>query len=254
MTASNPDQGTRQLVERQQAQLDAQQQQLTTQRAELDALKGPAAAPPPSPAPVVVDADRQRIDELERSASQTKVAAQEAPVVRMTANRPTIPNADGRSSIAVRGNVQMDMANYDQAPAGPLASDYRRGSVGAVGARETDAARDLSDGAYFRRARIGVEGVIARDFTYRFLAEFGGAGAKGPRVSTMPTLLTPVSRRLLSSSVRSRRLQTSPTAPRPRICCSSNARHPQSCPARSEGPMAVSVLACASAGRNGLEH
>ncbi len=136
----------RQMVERQQAQLEAQ-------RRELDALEGQLA--------------------------QSKLVAQEAPVVRMNSGRPSITSADGRSSIAVRGNVQVDFAHYDQVSPGPLSSDYRRGSVGAVGLRETDAARDLSDGAYFRRARIGVEGVIARDFNYRFLAEFGGAGTEG---------------------------------------------------------------------------
>ena len=173
-------QALRQIVERQQAQLDAQKQQLATQREEIDALRGRTSEPAPAPPTAVVDADRRRIDDLERSTAQAKVAAQEAPVVRMTASRPTITSADGRSSLAVRSSVQLDMAHYDQAPARPLASDYRRGSVGAVGLRETDAARDLSDGAYFRRARIGVEGVIARDFGYRFLLEFGGSGTEGP--------------------------------------------------------------------------
>ena len=166
----------RQLVERQQAQLDAQQHQLETQRAELDALKSQATVPA---APPAVPSDSQRIEELERKAAQSKLAAQETPVVRMNANRPSITSADGRSSIAVRANVQLDYAHYNQAPAGPPETDFRRGSVGA-NSRENDAARDLSDGAYFRRARTGVEGVIARDFAYRFLLEFGGSGTEGP--------------------------------------------------------------------------
>jgi len=166
----------RQLVERQQAQLDAQQHQLETQRAELDALKSQATVPA---APPAVPSDSQRIEELERKAAQSKLAAQETPVVRMNANRPSITSADGRSSIAVRANVQLDYAHYNQAPAGPPETDFRRGSVGA-NSRENDAARDLSDGACFRRARIGVEGVIARDFAYRFLLEFGGSGTEGP--------------------------------------------------------------------------
>src|SRR5262249_28028238 len=41
-------------------------------------------------------------------------------------------------------------------------------------------ARDLSDGTYFRRARFGFEGTIARDFSYKFITEFGGAGTEGP--------------------------------------------------------------------------
>ena len=68
----------RQLVERQQAQLEAQQHQLEAQRAELDALKSQATVPA---APPAVPSHSQRIEELERKAAQSKLAAQEAPVV-----------------------------------------------------------------------------------------------------------------------------------------------------------------------------
>ena len=69
---------------------------------------------------------------------------------------------------------------YGESPEGPLTTDFRRGSVGAVPNRENNAARDFSDGFYFRRARFGVEGTIARDFNYRLLLELGGAGTEGP--------------------------------------------------------------------------
>ena len=46
--------------------------------------------------------------------------------------------------------------------------------------RETNGARDFSEGFYFRRARFGVEGTIARDFNYRLLLELGGSGTEGP--------------------------------------------------------------------------
>lgn len=146
-------QALRQMVEQQQTQLAAQQRQLEAQRIEIDAL--------------------------ERQFVQAKVADQDAPVLRMNGGRMAVTTADGRSSLAVRTNVQLDYGHYDQDPPGTLATDYRRGSVGAVGLRETDAARDLSDGTYFRRARIGVEGVIARDFNYRLMADFGGSGTEG---------------------------------------------------------------------------
>jgi len=178
----------RKMVEQQQAQLEAQQRQLEAQRAEIDALKGRAAAEAPvvaaTPAAPAVPSDAQRIEALEKQAAQAKIAAQEAPSVKMNNGRITVATADGRSTLSLRANVQMDYAHYDQAPPGTLATDYRRGSVGAVGLRETDAARDLSDGAYFRRARVGLEGTIARDFNYRFLAEFGGAGTEtGGRIN-----------------------------------------------------------------------
>ena len=77
-------------------------------------------------------------------------------------------------------NVQLDGATYGESPAGPLTTDFRRGSVGGVPNRENTAARDFSDGFYFRRARFGVEGTIARDFNYRLLLELGGSGTEGP--------------------------------------------------------------------------
>jgi phosphate-selective porin OprO/OprP len=59
-----------------------------------------------------------------------------------------------------------------------LNTDYRRGSVGALPNRENNGARDLSDGAYFRRARFGFEGFFNRDFNYRLTIELGGAGTE----------------------------------------------------------------------------
>jgi phosphate-selective porin OprO/OprP len=169
-------QALRELVERQQAQLDEQQRQLAAQRTELDQLRTSQTQVVAAPTPA--DAG-PRLDAIERTLEQSKVAAQDNPKVRMNANRATITSADGRSSIAVRANVQLDYGHYDQESAGPPETDFRRGSVGS-GSRENDAARDLSDGAYFRRARLGVEGTIARDFNYRFLMELGGAGTEGP--------------------------------------------------------------------------
>ena len=117
-------------------------------------------------------------ESLAQAAAQSKLGSQEQPKLSLAGSRPTITSADGRSSIALRALVQLDATHYDQQAAGPLASDFRRGSVGVTSARETEAARDLSDGAYFRRARIGVEGVINRVFSYRFITEFGGAAGK----------------------------------------------------------------------------
>lgn len=121
----------------------------------------------------------QQQQEIERLRQEAKLAAQDAPRVTMTSARPTISSADGRSSIALRSVVQLDTANYSEdSDRGAL--DFRRGSVGAAANRETAAARDFSNGAYFRRARFGFEGIVARDFTYRVLAELGGSGTEGP--------------------------------------------------------------------------
>lgn len=125
-----------------------------------------------------LDALQKEIDDLKQEQQAAKLTAQDQPKVTMTYNRPTITSADGRSSISLRAMVQADAAFYDQDPAGTLANDYRRGSVGATANRETNAARDLSDGLYFRRARFGIEGMIARDFNYRLLLELGGSGTE----------------------------------------------------------------------------
>jgi phosphate-selective porin OprO/OprP len=170
----------RQMIERQQAQLDSQQRTLEAQRAEIDALRSQAGSSPAARTPAVatVATNEARVEALEKQATQSRLASQEAPDVRLNNGQVSIATPDGRSSITVRGNVQLDLGHYGQDPAGPPETDYRRGSVGST--RENDAARDLSDGAYFRRARLGVEGVLARDFTYRFVTEFAGSGTEGP--------------------------------------------------------------------------
>jgi phosphate-selective porin OprO and OprP len=144
----------RQLDELQRA-LAAQQEQLTRQQQLL----------------------QNQSQEIERLRQQ--LAAQDAPRVTLNTARPTITSADGNSSFALRTLLQLDAARYgEETDRG--ATDFRRGSVGATANRETIAARDLSNGAYFRRARLGVEGAIARDFNYRVMIELGGAGVEGP--------------------------------------------------------------------------
>jgi len=156
-------------LEAQRAESERQQRQLEAQAAELAELRKQVA-----------EGGTAEVAELKQEMQEAKLAAQEAPRVSLVAGRPTITSADGRSSISLRSVVQLDAAHYDQDPEGSLATDFRRGSVGATGNREVTSARDLSDGAYFRRARLGVEGVFAEDFNFRFMAEFGGSGTEGP--------------------------------------------------------------------------
>lgn len=106
------------------------------------------------------------------------IADLERPRVLMVAGRPTIASADGRYSLSMRGVVQADAGFFDQSRQLSPALDFRRGSIGV--SRETNAAADLSNGANFRRARIGFEGVLDRDFGYRLMFEFGGTGTEGP--------------------------------------------------------------------------
>jgi len=68
------------------------------------------------------------------------------------------------------GYVQYDAAAYDQAPEGPPSEDFRRGGVHTG---DPLRARNLSDGSYLRRARLGWEGSRGRHIAYRAMFELG---------------------------------------------------------------------------------
>jgi phosphate-selective porin OprO and OprP len=168
-------------LDAQQAQLAAQAQQIEAQRAQIAALQTQQQQPAPvAKTDAMLAGQQAAIDKLQQSAALAKLSSQEQPKTSFNGNRLTVTSADGRSSLAVRALVQLDAAHFSQDAAGPLDTDSRRGSVGATANRETDAARDLSDGAYFRRARFGVEGTFARNFNYKLLLELGGPGTEGP--------------------------------------------------------------------------
>lgn len=95
--------------------------------------------------------------------------------VAIPAGRPTFTSGDGQFTAAIRGVMQYDVTSYQQDPAGPLATDFRRAGVGAA---DNGLARDLSDGSNFRRARIGIEGKAFGDWEYNFLYDFGGSGTE----------------------------------------------------------------------------
>jgi len=151
--------------EAQQAQLEAQAKLLAAQQAQLEALTQKLAQSAPAAA-----------------APKTNPAG-DAPKVAFANSRLTITAADGRSSLAVRGFAQVDGAMYREDSEGPLTTDFRRGSVGATANRETNAARDFSEGFLLRRARFGVDGMVGQNFTYRLLFDFGGSGTEGVRVN-----------------------------------------------------------------------
>jgi phosphate-selective porin OprO/OprP len=97
--------------------------------------------------------------------------------VTIAGGKPLISSPDGRFTFTPRAILQVDAGVYSQASAGPLATDFRRGSLGD--ASQASHARDLSDGANFRRARIGFGGKLFGDFDYSAIVDFGGAGNAG---------------------------------------------------------------------------
>jgi len=158
-------------VAAQKAQLEAQQKLLEQQAALIEQLQKQADLASSSAAAVA---------KVEQSVNEQKLKSQDSAKLSVTNGRPTFTSADGRSSLSLRAVVQMDMAAHNDGTEGAAATDFRRGSVGATANRETSAARDLSDGVYFRRARMGFEGNFTRDFEYRLMLELGGAGTEGP--------------------------------------------------------------------------
>lgn len=134
-----------------------------------------------------LDALERRNDELERQVQTLKAqtAAGEQSIRKdlgatkatLKDGRPMFATSDGQFTAAVRGVFQLDAAHYDQGRPGPLATDFRRGSLGD--AAEADRARDMADGTNFRRARLGVEGKAFGDWDYGFLYDFGGSGVEG---------------------------------------------------------------------------
>jgi phosphate-selective porin OprO/OprP len=103
------------------------------------------------------------------------------PKVTFPNGRPTFATADGRFTASLRGQLQLDTAAYFQSAPGPVTTDLRRdGPALGSSSSNVDAAhaRDLKDGADWRRARVGVEGVVYGDWDYRLLFDFGGTGVE----------------------------------------------------------------------------
>jgi len=114
----------------------------------------------------------QRLEALETQLLDLKegVASDSADIrriqgeaVQVTVNngRPTFATPNGAFRTSLRGVIQYDAANYiqdDNLPAG--------------------AVQDLSGGANFRRARIGIEGTVFKDWNYAITYEAGGSGAE----------------------------------------------------------------------------
>jgi len=94
-------------------------------------------------------------------------AAQSATTVSVAGGKPTIASGDGAYSATLHGVMQLDAAHYFQ----------DKGLPTAIGN-----ARDLNNGTNFRRARLGVDGKLAKVFDYSILLDFGGAGTDGSGV------------------------------------------------------------------------
>jgi phosphate-selective porin OprO and OprP len=109
---------------------------------------------------------------IQTPAQPAGASAPPAAIASIANGKPSIQSADGAFTANLHGVVHFDAADYEQASAGPLTTDLRRGAA----ATDTSHARDLSSGTDFRRARLGIDGRAFGDWDYNILYEFGGAG------------------------------------------------------------------------------
>jgi phosphate-selective porin OprO/OprP len=124
----------------------------------------PVAAPNPEQA-AEIETLRAQVADL-KTATNASIGALRTDALSTTATiaggKPTIATADGRFSATLHGVMQLDTGKYFQ-------DDHLPAQV---------TARDLSGGANFRRARIGVDGKVFGAFDYNILFDFGGGGAE----------------------------------------------------------------------------
>ncbi|MEJ0024678.1 MAG: porin [Rhizomicrobium sp.] len=86
------------------------------------------------------------------------------PTLKFSNGRPTFATPDGEFTLAIRSLVQFDSAYYAQG--------------------HVPAGTDFSSGTDFRRARIGVEGTVFKDWSYQFIYDFGGSGIEAATISS----------------------------------------------------------------------
>lgn len=96
--------------------------------------------------------------------AEVRRVQQEAPALDLKNGRPTFSTADGTFKVAIRGLFQADAAQYRQ---DSIAQSADRRSV-----------KDLSSGVNVRRARIGLEGTVFKDWNWALTYEAGGSASE----------------------------------------------------------------------------
>jgi phosphate-selective porin OprO/OprP len=128
------------------------------------------SAAPEDPRDVKIRALEHAVEDLQAEVSDLKasqsagikevrqaVAAQ--PQVTFAGGKPQIATADGSFKVAIRTIAQLDAAHYD-VPA--------------------NAPTDFSSGTNFRRARLGVDATVFKDWNLAIWGDFGGSGTESP--------------------------------------------------------------------------
>ena len=153
--------------------LQAMQQQLDAMRAQLNAMSAPgqqdaqlAAMKQQLDAMAAQLADMKTTQETATTdiATLKQAPAGTAVVTTLSNGRPSFSTNDGRFTANIKAIVMLDAGKYFQKDNLPAAVTNR----------------DLNEGANFRRARVGIDGKLFRDFDYSFIYEFGGSGQEDP--------------------------------------------------------------------------
>ena len=155
------------------AKLQAMQRQLDDMRAQLDTMRsGGQQTAQLSAIQQQLDAMAAQLAEMkgQQEAATADIATLKTPpapppasvTTTLSNGKPAFATADGRFTANVRAILMMDSGKYFQ--------DNNLGPA-VVG-------RDLNEGVNFRRARIGFDGRLFKDFDYAFVYEFGGSGAE----------------------------------------------------------------------------
>lgn len=149
-----------------------------------EAVKTVTGAPAPDPRDERIAALEQTLADIQMQLASLKAGANdiaevrraqaEAPKLDLRNGRPTFSTADGKFKVAIRGMYQGDAAMYLQEDHTP---DYR--GAGSGSAADNVNARDLNSGTNFRRARIGLEGTVLKDWNWALTYEMGGSGTEG---------------------------------------------------------------------------
>jgi len=94
-----------------------------------------------------------------KTAPATAQASGSAPFLKMSGISPTFSSADGNFTLSPTGRLHFDMGDY---------VSYKKQSPSTT-------PNDLQSGVKARRARLGVQGTIDKDFGYTFIMDFGGS-------------------------------------------------------------------------------
>lgn len=98
------------------------------------------------------------VDQI-KAVPATAQASGGAPFLKMSGISPTFSSPDGNFTLSPTGRLHFDMGDY---------LSYSKASPSTT-------PNNLQSGDHARRARLGVQGIIDKDFGYAFIMDFGGS-------------------------------------------------------------------------------